>query len=106
MAASIAERLESATAREDPMKQISPTRRPRAAATAILLLLLGLVSSPGRASAAADGPSVTPATGGAGVPLVFGHFEDLDAIGYETAEFFLSGDAHSYTTGVPLTLGQ
>ena len=40
---------------------------------------------------------------GAGVPLVFGHFDDVDAIGYQTAEFFVSGNAHSYTTGAPLT---
>jgi hypothetical protein len=57
----------------------------------------------GPAGAAADSPTVTPASGGAGVPLIFGHFDDVDAIGYETAEFFLSGNAHSYSTAVPLT---
>jgi len=88
------------------MMQISPTRRSRAASTTMLplLLLLGLASSAGSAAADADSPTVTPATGGAGVPVVFGHFGDVDAIGYETAEFFISGDAHSYTSTVlPLT---
>jgi hypothetical protein len=55
------------------------------------------------AAAAADSPSVVPASGGAGVPLIFGHFDDLDAIGYETAEYFVAGDAHAYSTSEPLT---
>ena len=54
-------------------------------------------------AAEADRPTVTPASGGAGAPLVFGHFDDVAAIGYETAEFFLSGNAHAYTTAVPLS---
>ena len=66
-------------------------------------IVVGLGVSAGPAAAAADSPTVAPATGGAGVPLVFGHFADVDAIGYQTAEFFLSGNAHSYTTGAPLT---
>ena len=48
-------------------------------------------------AAAADSPTVVPASGGGGVPLIFGHFDDLDAIGYRGAEFFISGNAHSYT---------
>ena len=68
-----------------------------------LLAALAHGAAVGTAAGAADSPTVTPASGGAGVPLVFGHFEDVEAIGYETAEFFVSGDAHSYTTGVPLT---
>lgn len=55
------------------------------------------------ATAAADSPTVQPATGGAGVPLVFGSFVDVDSVGYQTAEYFLSGNAHSYTTAASLT---
>lgn len=55
------------------------------------------------AGAAADSPTVTPATGGGGVPLINGAVVDPDAIGYDTAEFFLSGEASSYTTTEPLT---
>jgi len=68
-----------------------------------LLVALVQVSAVGSASAAADSPTVTPATGGGGVPIVFGGVVDVDAIGYDTAEFLLSGDAHSYTTADPLT---
>ena len=69
-----------------------------------LLLCVGDVAGLARvAVAASDRPTITPASGGAGVPLVYGHFEDLDAIGYETTEFFISGNAHSYTTAEPLT---
>lgn len=85
------------------MMQISPTRRSRAASTGMLLLLLGLTSSAGPAAGAADSPTVVPATGGGGVPLINGGVVDPDAIGYDTAEFLISGDAHSYTTAAPLT---
>ncbi|HXK21405.1 MAG TPA: alpha/beta hydrolase domain-containing protein [Myxococcota bacterium] len=79
--------------------QISRSHTTCAAATA---LLLGLTSA-GPAAADADSPTVTPATGGNGVPLVFGHFENVAAIGYQTTEFIVSGNAHSYATGAPLT---
>ena len=84
------------------MRQISPSRRSRATsiATLPLLLLLGLVSNAGPAAAAADSPTVTPATGGGGVPVIFGHFDDLAAIDYQTTEFLISGNAHSYTSAV------
>lgn len=85
------------------MRQLSAICRSRTTSTAMLLLLLGLVSSADPAAATADSPTVTPATGGTGVPLIFGHFNDLDAIGYEATEFFIAGDAHSYATGAPLT---
>ena len=55
------------------------------------------------AVAVADSPTVTPVTGGAGVPVINGAVVDPDAIGYDTAEFFLSGDAHAYSTTTPLT---
>lgn len=68
-----------------------------------VLSLWALLAAAGTAAAAADSPSVRPATGGAGVPLVFGHFDSVEAIRYETEEFILSGDARSYTTASPLT---
>jgi len=40
--------------------------------------------------------SVTPATGGNGVPITVGSFADVGAIGYETEEFFIAGEARSY----------
>jgi hypothetical protein len=51
----------------------------------------------------ADSPTVVPATGGSGVPSMLGMFTNVDAIGYRLAEYFVSGDAHSYGTAAPLT---
>jgi len=68
-----------------------------------LLFLAWTASADVRPSAAAaDSPTVVPASGGGGVPLIFGHFDDLDAIGYRGAEFFISGNAHSYMAATPL----
>jgi hypothetical protein len=50
------------------------------------------------AFAAADSPTVTLATGGNGVPIVIGTFTNFDALGYDETEYFLSGNAHYYTT--------
>ncbi len=50
-----------------------------------------------------DSPTVTPATGGAGVPSMTAFFTNFDAVGYRSAEFFVSGDAHSYGSDTPLT---
>ena len=55
------------------------------------------------ATAVANSPTVTPATGGNGVPITIGNFDDVGAIGYETAEFFIAGEARSYTTTERLT---
>ncbi len=55
------------------------------------------------ATASADSPTVIPATGGAGVPFTTGMFTDVGAVGYQTSEFFVSGDAHSYGSDTPLT---
>jgi hypothetical protein len=89
------------------MSRLLETFLSRAASASTLpllcLLLLGLAASAGPAAADADSPTVTPATGGEGVPIVFGGVQDVDAIGYNTAEFFISGEAHSYTTSEPLT---
>ena len=67
-------------------------------------LLLGLTSSPESAVADADRPTVEPATGGGGAPTMDNDVRGTDyAIGYETADFPVSGDAHSYATAAPLT---
>jgi hypothetical protein len=68
-----------------------------------LLVVVVQVTAPAPAFSAADSPTVTPATGGGGVPIIFGGVTDVDAIGYDTAEFLISGDAHSYTTAAALT---
>jgi hypothetical protein len=81
----------------------TPGSRVASTATFTFLLLLGLASGAGLAAGAADSPTVTPATGGGGVPIVFGGVQDVEAIGYDTAEFFISGSAHLYTTAEPLT---
>ena len=70
----------------------------------ILALLVWAGSAGVRpAAAAANSPTVTPASGGGGVPVLYGTFDNVDAIGYQRAEFFVSGNAHSYTTGEALT---
>ena len=76
----------------------------RAASWALhALLFFSMASIAEPAAGVAGSPVVTPATGGGGVPLINGGVVDVDAIGYDTAEFLLSGDAHSYTTAAPLT---
>jgi hypothetical protein len=71
---------------------------------ALLTLLLTLAacsddgdsSPPERGNAAAA--TVTPASGGNGIPLVFGHAAfDLAEVGYEQLEFFFEGTADAYT---------
>lgn len=47
-------------------------------------------------AAAVDSPVVTEASGGNGVPITIGQYDDVEAIGYETREFFLAGGAHRF----------
>jgi hypothetical protein len=62
------------------------------------------VGSSGIALADAASPTVTPATGGNGIPLVFGHAAfDLAEVGYTRSEFFIEGTASAYTPVNPLT---
>src|SRR5262245_22195413 len=66
-----------------------------------LVVSVGL-SAVARADAAS--PTVTPATGGNGVPLVFGHAAfDLATVGYTQSEFFIAGNASAYSSMDPLT---
>lgn len=49
-------------------------------------------------------PAVTPASGGNGVPLLFGNTTfDLASVGYKQSEFFLTGSASAYSSASPLT---
>lgn len=85
---------------------------PVTASVCTVALLLGCASTSanvGSASvAAADSPTVTPATGGGGVPVLPGFTEvadypafDLSAVGYEASEVFLSGTASWYEQAGP-----
>jgi hypothetical protein len=65
------------------------------------LIASAVVSVP--AHAAADSPAITPASGGAGVPSMLGMFTNFAALDYHLEEFFLSGNAHSYTSNTALT---
>jgi hypothetical protein len=62
------------------------------------------VGASGMARADAATATVTPATGGNGVPLVFGHAAfDLATVGYKQSEFFIEGTASAHTPVDPLT---
>jgi len=83
-------------------EQVSPSMAFRLILSAVLVAVAqGAAVRP--AAAAADSPTVMPATGGGGIPLINGGVVDPDAIGYDTAEFLISGEAHAYTTAAPLT---
>jgi hypothetical protein len=67
----------------------------------VLVLSVGSVEV-ARADAATA--TVTPASGGNGVPLVFGHAAfDLATVGYTQSEFFIEGTASAHTPLAPLT---
>src|SRR5262245_36851128 len=69
------------------------------ACVAILAPMLGAEA----AGAAAASPTVTPASGGRGVPVVPGFTQfDLATVGYQQSEVFLSGTAHAYAPTSPL----
>jgi hypothetical protein len=56
----------------------------------------------GAGSTLPPGPSVKPATGGNGAPVLASTIFPLDELGYSEAEFIVQGDAESYTATVPL----
>jgi hypothetical protein len=80
-------------------------RRFLIAATCVVTTF-AFLNAPARASkpsaAAVSSPNVTPAIGGAGVPFMLGMFTNFGAIGYHVDEFFVSGNAHSYSSNAPL----
>jgi len=53
--------------------------------------------------AAVATPTVTAASGGAGVPVLASTAFDLADVGYESSEYVLSGTANAYTSAAPLT---
>lgn len=80
-----------------------------AAATAVLLLTAStaVTANPSEdvvpAASTAASPTVTgPVTGGTGAVVVQGTSFDLSSVGYAQSEFFLSGNATSYTPTAPL----
>lgn len=78
-------------------------RTPRSIRMAACAVLACVVFS-GVARADAAAATVTPATGGNGVPLVFGHAAfDLATAGYTQSEFFLEGTARAHSPVTPLT---
>jgi len=70
---------------------------------AVLATSAAQVLMPNPAAAAVNSPVVTDATGGNGVPITVGNFDNVAAIGYEAHEYFLSGDARAYASDVKLT---
>jgi hypothetical protein len=67
----------------------------------VLLFCTGVTSV---AAAASGSPTVSPVTGGNGVPVVFAHTTfDLSTVGYAQSEFFLSGTATAYAPSAPLS---
>jgi hypothetical protein len=89
-------------------------RRPISAIAVVVLIGAGIVTGAPEASptggghhggrgGGADSPTVVPATGGSGNPSMLGMFTNVSAIGYQLSEHFVSGNAHSYGSGAPLT---
>ena len=72
-------------------------------AVAACVWALALMASGASAGAAGTSPSVTPATGGGGAPVVPG-FTSFDpaVVGYEQSEVFLSGTASAYEVTAPV----
>jgi hypothetical protein len=75
-------------------------------AASCVVMTFAFVSTPAHASKPSSdnvsSPSVTPASGGAGVPFMLGMFTNFAAIGYHVDEFFMSGNVHSYSSNAPL----
>jgi hypothetical protein len=70
----------------------------------LALAVTASLAMSGIAGADAASPTVTAATGGNGVPLVFGHAAfDLADVGYSQSEFFIEGTASAYAPVNPLT---
>ena len=76
-----------------------------AGAGAAATFALAVVAATSVAPAAAADATVTPATGGMGVPTVSTTKFDLAEVGYEQSEFLLAGTAQSYSAApdAPLT---
>jgi hypothetical protein len=76
----------------------------RSLGSALLVLAAVAALEAGPAGAAAPVPTIEgPVTGGAGQPFVSTTSFDLAKVGYEQAEYFISGTASAYTSAAPLT---
>lgn len=70
----------------------------------LICALMLQLAMPQFADAAASSPTVSPVTGGNGVPVIFGHTSfDLASQGYSRAEFFIQGTAYSHLPNAALT---
>jgi len=69
-------------------------------ATVVVACTVATASSGGATVAT---PTVAPASGGAGVPVLASTKFDLSEVGYQSSEFLLSGTANAYTSAAPLT---
>jgi hypothetical protein len=70
----------------------------------VVCVLMATIGLSAVVYADAASPTVTPATGGNGVPVVFAHTTfDLATVGYAQSEFFLEGIADAYSPTAPLT---
>ena len=67
------------------------------------IVVAGAIVTGAEAGAAVATPTVAPASGGAGVPVLASTAFDLAGVGYEASEFILSGTANAYTSAAPLT---
>jgi len=85
-----------------PLKP-APARTVRSVLVAVMLAASTQLLTMNPAMAAASSPIVTDATGGNGVPITVGNFDNVDTIGYEAHEYFLTGDAHAYASDEKLS---
>src|SRR3979411_2119869 len=80
--------------------------RVRTTILVVATALVAMVATAGGTGAATAAPSSTiegPGTGGKGAPQVAATTFDLASVGYEQAEYFISGTAAAYTSASPLT---
>jgi hypothetical protein len=68
-----------------------------------LVAMVATAGGTGAATAAASSTIEGPVTGGKGAPQVAATTFDLASVGYEQAEYFISGTAAAYTSASPLT---
>ena len=77
-------------------------RRVLGSAVCVLLVPTGLAAGAGAQTEPTT--ATRPATGGNGVPVIFGHTSfDLASVGYTQAEFVVEGTAAAYAPAAPLT---
>ena len=104
----------AASALRSPSHRFVPTLGSAAGALLVAVVVSTGLSPTAQAAADADAkaqaaagpgsPTVTPASGGNGVPVIFGHTSfDLASVGYAQSEYFVEGTASAFTPTAPLT---